>query len=143
MTSPRPSSTPGSSAFSWREANARTSGRALAAAISRSSHSGSAKASGFRRASQRPRAARAPWFAETWSRKAMLAHGVDTHFVQDNQAFNARRGTVRGLHFQKAPHAQGKLVRVLKGAIYDVAVDVRQGSPTYGRWVGATLTAET
>src|SRR3954453_9793503 len=82
------------------------------------------------------------WFAETWSTKAMLAAGVDTAFVQDNQAFNARKGTLRGLHFQTAPHAQGKLVRVLKGAIFDVAVDVRPGSPTYGRWVAATLTAE-
>jgi len=82
------------------------------------------------------------WFAETWSRKAMRAAGVDAEFVQDNQAFNARQGTVRGLHFQKAPHAQGKLVRVLRGAIFDVAVDVRPGSPTYGQWVGATLTAE-
>ena len=82
------------------------------------------------------------WFAETWSRKAMLAHGVDTHFVQDNQAFNAKKGTLRGLHFQTAPHPQAKLVRVLKGAILDVAVDVRLGSATYGRYVSAELTAE-
>jgi dTDP-4-dehydrorhamnose 3,5-epimerase len=83
------------------------------------------------------------WFSETWSRKALMAAaGVDTQFVQDNQAFNAVKGTLRGLHFQKAPHAQGKLVRVLKGAIYDVAVDIRPGSPSYGKWVGATLTAE-
>jgi len=82
------------------------------------------------------------WFAETWSRKALAAVGVDTEFVQDNQAFNAVKGTLRGLHFQKAPHAQGKLVRVVRGAIYDVAVDVRPGSATYGQWVGATLTAE-
>jgi dTDP-4-dehydrorhamnose 3,5-epimerase len=82
------------------------------------------------------------WFAETWSRRAMADAGVDADFVQDNQAFNARRGTVRGLHFQAAPHPQAKLVRVLKGAIFDVAVDVRQGSPTYGQWAGATLTAE-
>ena len=82
------------------------------------------------------------WFAETWSTKALSAAGVDTQFVQDNQAFNARKGTLRGLHFQKAPHAQGKLVRVLKGAIFDVAVDVRPGSPSYGKWTGATLTAE-
>lgn len=82
------------------------------------------------------------WFAETWSRKAMLEAGVDADFVQDNQAFNAKAGTVRGLHFQKAPHPQAKLVRVLKGAIFDVAVDVRPGSPTYGQWVGAELTAE-
>ena len=72
----------------------------------------------------------------------MLAHGVDTHFVQDNQAFNAKKGTLRGLHFQKAPNAQGKLIRALRGAIFDVAVDIRAGSPTYGKWVSAELTAE-
>jgi dTDP-4-dehydrorhamnose 3,5-epimerase len=82
------------------------------------------------------------WFAETWSRKALLAAGVDTQFVQDNQAFSARKGTLRGLHFQNAPFAQGKLVRVLKGAVFDVALDIRRGSATYGQWVGATLTAE-
>jgi dTDP-4-dehydrorhamnose 3,5-epimerase len=82
------------------------------------------------------------WFAETWSRKAMAAAGVQADFVQDNQAFNARAGTVRGLHFQTAPHPQAKLVRVLKGAIFDVGVDLRAGSATYGRWAGATLTAE-
>jgi dTDP-4-dehydrorhamnose 3,5-epimerase len=71
----------------------------------------------------------------------MRAAGLSDPFVQDNQAYNARKGTVRGLHFQTAPHAQGKLVRVLKGAIYDVAVDVRPGSATYGRWVAAELTA--
>lgn len=82
------------------------------------------------------------WFSETWSRRAFEAGGLSHDFVQDNQAFSARRGTVRGLHFQQAPHAQAKLVRVLRGAIYDVAVDVRAGSPTYGSWVGARLTAE-
>ena len=82
------------------------------------------------------------WFAETWSRRAFEAAGLNHDFVQDNQAFSARRGTVRGLHFQAAPNAQAKLVRVLKGAIYDVAVDIRQGSPSYGRWVAAELTAE-
>lgn len=82
------------------------------------------------------------WFSETWSRPVLAKAGIDLDFVQDNQAFSARRGTVRGLHFQAAPHPQAKLVRVLKGAIYDVAVDIRTGSPTYGRWVGATLTAE-
>jgi dTDP-4-dehydrorhamnose 3,5-epimerase len=81
------------------------------------------------------------WFAETWSEKLMADAGLTHPFVQDNQAFNARKGTVRGLHFQRAPHAQGKLVRVLKGAIFDVAVDLRRGSPSYGRWVAATLTA--
>jgi len=82
------------------------------------------------------------WFAETWSRESLAKAGVNADFVQDNQAFNAKAGTLRGLHFQQAPHPQAKLVRVLKGAIYDVAVDVRIGSPTYGQWVGAELTAE-
>ncbi|THD74499.1 MAG: dTDP-4-dehydrorhamnose 3,5-epimerase [Phenylobacterium sp.] len=81
------------------------------------------------------------WFAETWSEAVMAKAGLADPFVQDNQAFNAKAGTLRGLHFQKPPHAQGKLVRVLKGAIYDVAVDIRLGSATYGRWVGARLTA--
>ena len=83
------------------------------------------------------------WFSETWSRKTLAeAAGVSADFVQDNQAFNARKGTLRGLHFQKAPYPQAKLVRVLKGAIYDVAVDLRDGSPSFGRWVAAELTAE-
>jgi dTDP-4-dehydrorhamnose 3,5-epimerase len=82
------------------------------------------------------------WFSETWSRRAMAEAGVDADFVQDNQAFNAKKGTLRGLHFQKAPHPQAKLVRVLRGAIFDVAADVRPGSPTFGRWVGAELTAD-
>ena len=82
------------------------------------------------------------WFSETWSRKSLAAAGLDIDFVQDNQAFNARSGTVRGLHFQTAPHPQAKLVRVLAGAILDVAVDLRVGSPTRGRWVSARLTAE-
>jgi dTDP-4-dehydrorhamnose 3,5-epimerase len=81
------------------------------------------------------------WFAETYNKSALAEAGIACDFVQDNQAFSARRGTVRGLHFQAAPHAQAKVVRVLKGAIYDVAVDIRQGSATYGRWVGAELTA--
>jgi dTDP-4-dehydrorhamnose 3,5-epimerase len=82
------------------------------------------------------------WFSETWSRRSLATAGLDIDFVQDNQAFNARSGTVRGLHFQTAPHPQAKLVRVLAGAILDVAVDVRAGSPTRGRWVSARLTAE-
>ena len=82
------------------------------------------------------------WFAETWSRKTLAEAGIDADFVQDNQAFNAKKGTVRGLHFQSAPHPQAKLVRVLRGAILDVAVDVRAGSPTFGQWVAAELTAE-
>ncbi len=82
------------------------------------------------------------WFAETWSRRSLAAAGADHDFVQDNQAFNAKAGTVRGLHFQNAPHPQAKLVRVLRGEIFDVAVDIRPGSPTFGQWVGAKLTAE-
>jgi dTDP-4-dehydrorhamnose 3,5-epimerase len=82
------------------------------------------------------------WFAETWSRESLAKAGVHADFVQDNQAFSAKAGTLRGLHFQQAPHPQAKLVRVLRGAIYDVAVDVRIGSPSYGQWVGAELTAE-
>jgi dTDP-4-dehydrorhamnose 3,5-epimerase len=82
------------------------------------------------------------WFSETWNRATLAKAGLDYDFVQDNQAFSAARGTVRGLHFQRAPYAQAKLMRVLRGAIYDVAVDIRPDSATYGRWVGVTLTAE-
>ena len=82
------------------------------------------------------------WFSETWSRATLAAAGIDHDFVQDNQAFSAARGTVRGLHFQRAPYAQAKLIRVLRGAIYDVAVDIRPGSASFGQWGGATLTAE-
>jgi dTDP-4-dehydrorhamnose 3,5-epimerase len=82
------------------------------------------------------------WFSETWSHRALAGTPADTTFVQDNQAFSAAKGTLRGLHFQKAPHAQGKLIRALRGTIFDVVVDIRQGSPTYGRWVSAELTAE-
>jgi dTDP-4-dehydrorhamnose 3,5-epimerase len=82
------------------------------------------------------------WFAETWSKRVFDEAGIRADFVQDNQAFNARKGTLRGLHFQQAPHPQAKLVRVLRGAIWDVGVDIRPGSPTYGRWAAATLTAE-
>jgi dTDP-4-dehydrorhamnose 3,5-epimerase len=64
-------------------------------------------------------------------------------FVQDNQALSTHAGTIRGFHFQRPPHAQGKLIRVLKGAIFDVAVDLRAGSPTFGKWVAATLTMTT
>jgi len=82
------------------------------------------------------------WFSEIWSEKALAGTVADTRFVQDNQAFSAAKGTLRGLHFQKAPYAQGKLIRALKGAIFDVAVDIRAGSPTSGQWVSAELTAE-
>jgi dTDP-4-dehydrorhamnose 3,5-epimerase len=82
------------------------------------------------------------YFVETYSRPAYAEFGVDTEFVQDNQSLSATPGTLRGLHFQKPPFAQAKLVRVLRGAIFDVAVDIRRGSPTFGRWCGATLTGD-
>jgi dTDP-4-dehydrorhamnose 3,5-epimerase len=82
------------------------------------------------------------WLSETWHRERFAAAGLPDDFVQDNAAFSLRRGTVRGLHFQGPPAAQGKLVRAAAGAAYDVAVDLRQGSPTYGRHVGAELSAE-
>ncbi len=82
------------------------------------------------------------FFSETFKLREFAAAGVDQPFVQDNQSLSATPGTLRGLHCQVAPHIQGKLVRVLRGAIWDVAVDIRQGSPTYGRHVGATLSVE-
>lgn len=82
------------------------------------------------------------WFSETYVKRALEAHGVHGEFTQDNQAFSAQRGTLRGLHLQIPPEPIAKLVRCLRGAIFDVAVDVRAGSPTYGRWVGAELTAD-
>jgi dTDP-4-dehydrorhamnose 3,5-epimerase len=82
------------------------------------------------------------WFSETYSTRSFSDAVGDVTFVQDNQAFSALKGTLRGLHFQRPPEAQAKLVRVVRGSIFDVAVDLRIGSPTYGRWVGKTLTAE-
>jgi dTDP-4-dehydrorhamnose 3,5-epimerase len=82
------------------------------------------------------------YFVETFSRRDFEKLGIANDFVQDNQSFSARRGTVRGLHFQVPPHPQAKLVRVLRGAVYDVAIDLRRSSPTYGRWCGTTLTAQ-
>lgn len=83
------------------------------------------------------------YFTETWNERAFSEAGLDFAFVQDNQAGSAAVGTLRGMHFQKPPHAQGKMVRVLRGAIFDVALDIRTGSPTYGRHVAVTLRAET
>lgn len=82
------------------------------------------------------------FFAEIYSRRAFAASGVDVAFVQDNHSLSARVGTVRGLHFQAPPCAQAKLVRCGRGAIFDVAVDIRLGSPTYGKWVGHELSAQ-
>lgn len=81
-------------------------------------------------------------FAETYQAKRFMEAGIDLPFTQDNQSLSRDVGTIRGLHCQLAPFAQGKLVRCLVGAIWDVAVDARRGSATYGRWAAATLTAE-
>jgi len=72
------------------------------------------------------------FFSETWSREKLAAQGITTDFVQDNHSLSAQVGTVRGLHFQNPPRAQAKLVRCGRGVLFDVAVDIRRGSPTYG-----------
>ncbi|RYG90488.1 dTDP-4-dehydrorhamnose 3,5-epimerase [Loktanella sp. IMCC34160] len=82
------------------------------------------------------------FFSESYSARAMAEAGVDTVFVQDNHSLSAKIGTVRGLHFQTPPHAQAKLVRCGKGCLFDVAVDIRKGSPTYGQWFGVELSFE-
>ncbi len=79
-------------------------------------------------------------FVETYNRRSAQDLGLEACFVQDNQSLSIKRGTIRGLHFQVPPKPQAKLVRVLRGSIYDVAVDLRVGSPTYGRWTAETLT---
>ena len=82
------------------------------------------------------------YFMETWSTKNFEEIGLHYQFVQDNQSFSAEKGTLRGIHFQNAPMSQAKLVRVTKGAVLDVAVDLRRGSPTYRQWVAVELSAE-
>lgn len=82
------------------------------------------------------------WFSESWNRKRMAEAGLDIDFVQDNHSLSEAVGTLRGLHFQSPPHAQAKLVRCGRGALWDVAVDIRRGSPSYGQWVGVELTPE-
>ena len=81
-------------------------------------------------------------FSETWNAARFAEHGIKLNFVQDNQSWSAPAGTVRGLHFQSSPKAQDKLVRVLRGRILDVAVDLRRASPTYGKWVAEELSAQ-
>jgi len=81
------------------------------------------------------------FFSETWKESSFAEAGVPGPFLQDNHAVSTARGVLRGLHCQIGPNAQGKLVRCIRGAIYDVAVDVRMGSPTYGQWVGAEISA--
>lgn len=82
------------------------------------------------------------FFSETWNKAALAAAGLDVDFVQDNHSHSAARGVLRGLHLQLGAHAQDKLVRVARGAIWDVAVDLRPGSPTLGRWAALDVSAE-
>jgi dTDP-4-dehydrorhamnose 3,5-epimerase len=82
------------------------------------------------------------FFSETYSAPVLAAAGFDKPFVQDNHSLTEKRGTLRGLHFQRPPRAQDKLIRVARGAVFDVAVDIRARSPTFGRWVGEVLSAE-
>lgn len=82
------------------------------------------------------------WFSETYNAPKWKDIGIDVEFVQDNHSFSSAKGTLRGLHFQGPPYAQDKLVRCTRGRIWDVVVDFRTGSPTFGKWVGAELTAE-
>jgi len=81
------------------------------------------------------------WFAEQYNAARYKAAGIDADFVQDNESFSSK-GVVRGLHWQAAPHTQAKLVRVVRGSVWDVVVDIRRGSPTYGRHAAVTLSAE-
>ena len=82
------------------------------------------------------------WFMESWSQRKMHDAGIDVQFVQDNQSFSAQKGTLRCLHYQLNPMCQAKLLRCTRGKIFDVAVDIRKGSPQYGKWVGVELSAE-
>jgi dTDP-4-dehydrorhamnose 3,5-epimerase len=89
-----------------------------------------------------PRADDRGFFARSWCQQEFEAQGLNSRLVQCNVSFNYRKGTLRGMHFQAAPHAETKLVRCTKGAIYDVALDMRPESPAYKRWVGVELTAK-
>ena len=82
------------------------------------------------------------WFMESWSKRKMEAAGLKVDFVQDNQSYSATKGTLRGLHYQLNPMCQAKLLRATRGTIFDVAVDIRKGSPQFGQWVGVELSAE-
>lgn len=81
-------------------------------------------------------------FTAAWSEAGLAARGVESRFVEMNVSFNHRRGTLRGMHYQAAPHGQAKLVRCTRGRVYDVGIDLRPGSPTFRRWVGVELSAE-
>jgi len=80
-------------------------------------------------------------FSGTWNRRILADRGLDLEFVQDNHSVSLEAGTLRGLHFQCPPRAQTKLVRVIRGAIFDVVVDIRKGSPRFGKWIGVELSA--
>lgn len=82
------------------------------------------------------------FFSESWNRETLASHGIDLDFVQDNHSLSRDAGTLRGLHYQAPPRAQDKLLRVIAGAVRDVAVDMRVGSPTYGQWVAVELSAK-
>jgi len=82
------------------------------------------------------------FFSETYRKEDLAAAGIDDEFVQDNHSLSRQAGVIRGLHFQTNPYAQGKLVRVVRGAIFDVAVDIRRGSPTFGQHVAVELSAD-
>ncbi len=82
------------------------------------------------------------FFSESWNKSRMAQAGLEYDFVQDNHSLSAAVSTVRGLHFQTPPHAQAKLVRCGRGVLFDVAVDIRRGSPTFGQWTGVELSAE-
>lgn len=81
------------------------------------------------------------FFSEVWNAATWAEHGLDLAFVQDNHSLSRKRGVLRGLHYQVEPFAQQKLVRVTQGAVFDVAVDIRQTSPTFGRWTSVILSA--
>jgi len=82
------------------------------------------------------------WFLESWSAEKMKAAGFNYNFVQDNHSFSAQKGVLRGIHFQQDPHIQAKLVRCTNGAVLDVVIDLRNGSPTYKKWVSVELSAK-
>ncbi len=82
------------------------------------------------------------FFSETYNAKSFAESGIDLNFIQDNHSYSAAKGVVRGLHYQLPPFAQDKLVRVIRGAILDVAVDIRKSSPTFGKWVALEVSAE-
>lgn len=81
------------------------------------------------------------FFTESWNRESFAQHGLPRDWVQDNHSLSRAKGTLRGLHYQTPPSAQGKLVRVTRGSVFDVAIDIRAGSPRFGHWAGLTLTA--